>query len=77
MIKIMKLLYAAKIAPDAFYAKRILEANGIVVVHGSDFGQVPGTWHIRCTILPQEEKIPSIIILLTYFHHAFMAEFHD
>lgn len=28
-------------APDAFYALRLLEATGIVVVPGSGFGQVP------------------------------------
>ncbi|KAI3997871.1 hypothetical protein MKX01_000005 [Papaver californicum] len=75
--KAIKAAEAAKIAPDAFYAKRLLEATGIVVVPGSGFGQVPGTWHIRCTILPQEEKIPAIITRLTDFHHAFMTEFHD
>ncbi|RZC89916.1 hypothetical protein C5167_028981, partial [Papaver somniferum] len=53
------------------------QATGIVVVPGSGFGQVPGTWHIRCTILPQEEKIPAIITRLTDFHQAFMAEFRD
>jgi aspartate/methionine/tyrosine aminotransferase len=31
---------AAGTAPDAFYAKRLLEATGIVVVPGSGFGQV-------------------------------------
>ncbi|KAI3881390.1 hypothetical protein MKX03_000845 [Papaver bracteatum] len=73
----IKAAEAAKTAPDAFYAKRLLEATGIVVVPGSGFGQVPGTWHIRCTILPQEEKIPAIITRLTDFHQAFMAEFRD
>ncbi|KAI3866712.1 hypothetical protein MKX03_006560 [Papaver bracteatum] len=67
----------AKTAPDAFYAKRLLEATGIVVVPGPGFGQVPGTWHIRCTILPQEENIPAIITRLTDFHQAFMADFRD
>ncbi|RZC85319.1 hypothetical protein C5167_041501 [Papaver somniferum] len=75
--KAIKAAEAAKTAPDAFYAKRLLEATGIVVVPGSGFGQVPGTWHIRCTILPQEEKIPAIITRLTDFHQAFMAEFRD
>ncbi|MCL7025858.1 hypothetical protein MKW94_005189 [Papaver nudicaule] len=75
--KAIKAAEAAKTAPDAFYAKRLLEATGIVVVPGSGFGQVPGTWHIRCTILPQEEKIPAIITRLTDFHQAFMAEYHD
>jgi aspartate/methionine/tyrosine aminotransferase len=31
---------AAGTAPDAYYAKRLLEATGIVVVPGSGFGQV-------------------------------------
>ncbi|KAJ6816652.1 alanine aminotransferase 2-like [Iris pallida] len=66
---------AAKVAPDAFYARRLLNATGIVVVPGSGFGQAPGTWHIRCTILPQEEKIPAIISRFKAFHEAFMEEF--
>ena len=32
--------HAAGTAPDAYYAKRLLEATGIVVVPGSGFGQV-------------------------------------
>ena len=64
-------------AADAFYAHRLLEATGIVVVPGSGFGQVPGTWHIRCTILPQEEKIPAIITRLKAFHEKFMEEYRD
>ncbi|KAL3632110.1 Alanine--glyoxylate aminotransferase 2, mitochondrial [Castilleja foliolosa] len=64
-------------APDAFYARRLLNATGIVVVPGSGFGQVSGTWHFRCTILPQEDRIPAIISRLTEFHKGFMDEFHD
>ncbi|KAI3842644.1 hypothetical protein MKX03_027308 [Papaver bracteatum] len=75
--KSIKAAEAAKTAPDAFYAKCLLEATGIVVVPGSGFGHVPGTWHISFIILPQEEKIPAIITRLTYFHQAFMAEFRD
>ncbi|CAL9234730.1 unnamed protein product [Arabidopsis halleri] len=37
---------AVKTAPDVFYCKRLLNATG------SRFGQVLGTWHFRCTILP-------------------------
>ncbi|WOL03897.1 hypothetical protein Cni_G12617 [Canna indica] len=66
---------AANAQPDAFYAHRLLDATGIVVVPGSGFGQVPGTWHMRCTILPQEDKIPAIISKLKAFHEAFMNEF--
>ncbi|XP_064985341.1 alanine aminotransferase 2-like [Musa acuminata AAA Group] len=68
---------AVKAAPDAFYVRRLLDATGIVVVPGSGFGQVPGTWHVRCTILPQEDKIPAIISRLKAFHEAFMEEFRD
>jgi alanine transaminase len=39
--------------------------------------QVPGTWHIRCTILPQEDKIPAVITRFKAFHEAFMAEYRD
>lgn len=31
---------AVNTAPDAFYARRLLNATGIVVVPGSGFGQV-------------------------------------
>ncbi|ESW07358.1 hypothetical protein PHAVU_010G123200 [Phaseolus vulgaris] len=64
-------------SPDNFYCKRLLNATGVVVVPGSGFGQVPGTWHFRCTILPQEEKIPAIVSRLTEFHEKFMDEFRD
>ncbi|XP_010917379.1 alanine aminotransferase 2 isoform X2 [Elaeis guineensis] len=75
--KAIKAAEAAKTAPDAYYARRLLDATGIVVVPGSGFGQVPGTWHIRSTILPPEDKIPAIISRLKAFHEAFMDEFRD
>ncbi|XP_054792497.1 alanine aminotransferase 2-like [Prosopis cineraria] len=75
--KAIKAAEAAKKAPDAFYCQRLLNATGVVVVPGSGFGQVPGTWHFRCTILPQEEKIPAIVTGLTEFHKQFMDEFRD
>ncbi|GLJ10931.1 hypothetical protein SUGI_0138260 [Cryptomeria japonica] len=73
----IKAAEAAKMVPDAFYATKLLDATGIVVVPGSGFGQVPGTWHFRCTILPQEDKMPAIVSGLTEFHKRFMEEFHD
>ncbi|XP_002467302.1 alanine aminotransferase 2 isoform X1 [Sorghum bicolor] len=63
--------------PDAFYAVRLLETTGIVVVPGSVFGQIHGTWHFRCTVLPQEEKLPLIISRFMAFHEVFMEEFRD
>ncbi|XP_044985470.1 alanine aminotransferase 2-like isoform X1 [Hordeum vulgare subsp. vulgare] len=63
--------------PDVFYALRLLENTGIIVLPGSVFGQVPGTWHFRCTILQQEEKVQLIICRFKAFHEAFMEEFRD
>ncbi|KAJ4745113.1 Alanine aminotransferase 2 [Rhynchospora pubera] len=67
----------ASMVPDAFYALRLLDATGLVLVPGSGFGQVPGTWHVRTTILPDESKIPAIVSRLKAFHESFMREFQD
>lgn len=75
--KAIKAAEAVNMVPDAFYCQRLLEATGIVVVPGSGFGQVPGTWHFRSTILPQEDKMPAIVSRLTTFHQKFMEEFRD
>ncbi|TYK19157.1 alanine aminotransferase 2-like isoform X1 [Cucumis melo var. makuwa] len=75
--KAIKAAEAVNTSPDTFYCRRLLNATGIVVVPGSGFGQVPGTWHFRCTILPQEDKIPAIVSRLTEFHKQFMEEFRD
>nr|ACN40783.1 unknown [Picea sitchensis] len=73
----IKAAEAVNMMPDAFYAQRLLDATGIVVVQGSGFGQLPGTWHFRSTISLQEDKIPAIISRLTTFHRKFMEEFCD
>lgn len=75
--KAIKAAEVIKKAPDAFYAEHLLNATGIVVVPGSGFRQAPGTWHIRSTILPQEDKIPAIVSRWTDFHKKFMDEFRD
>ncbi|KAH8521220.1 hypothetical protein H0E87_002324 [Populus deltoides] len=75
--KAIKAAEAAKTTPDNFYCRRLLNATGIVFVPGSGFGQVLGTWHFRCTILPQEDKIPAVVSRLTEFHKSFMEEFRE
>jgi alanine transaminase len=75
--KAMKAAEEAGQVPDLFYTRRLLDATGIVMVPGSGFRQVPGTWHFRCTILPAEEKIQGVIDRLTVFHKEFMNEFRD
>ncbi|CAN6210809.1 unnamed protein product [Urochloa humidicola] len=63
------------VSPDVFYTHRLLDATGIAVVPGSGFHQVSGTIHIRCTILPDEDKITAMIPRLKAFHESFMNEF--
>ncbi|KAL6656056.1 hypothetical protein ACP70R_006882 [Stipagrostis hirtigluma subsp. patula] len=71
----IKAAEAEGVSPDIFYARRLLDATGIAVVPGSGFHQVSGTIHIRCAILPDEDKIAAMIPRLKAFHEAFMNEF--
>lgn len=73
-----KALAAAKEAgqpADVFYAFHLLEATGICIIPGSGFGQQPGTYHFRTTILPQKEMIKDMLGRLKDFHMKFMAEY--
>jgi alanine transaminase len=62
-------------APDALYCMKLLESTGIVVVPGSGFGQVEGTWHFRTTFLPSEEDIGGVVERLSKFHAEFMDKY--
>ncbi|XP_020292446.1 alanine aminotransferase 1 [Pseudomyrmex gracilis] len=61
--------------PDVFYAFKLLESTGICVIPGSGFGQKPGTHHFRTTILPQKEKIKTMLEALKQFHIKFLKEY--
>ncbi|KZC08802.1 PREDICTED: alanine aminotransferase 1 [Dufourea novaeangliae] len=61
--------------PDVFYAFKLLETTGICVIPGSGFGQRPGTYHFRTTILPQKEKIKTMLESLKQFHLKFLEEY--
>lgn len=63
------------VAADAMYCMGLLEATGIVVVPGSGFGQVDGTFHFRTTILPPEDKMDDVVVKLTQFHNEFMKKY--
>ncbi|XP_049958649.1 alanine aminotransferase 1-like isoform X1 [Schistocerca serialis cubense] len=61
--------------PDAFYALGLLEDTGITVVPGSEFGQKPGTYHFRTTILPQHNKLKSMMNKIKAYHDKFMQKY--
>lgn len=73
--KAIKAAKAAGQSPDAFYAFKLLENTGICVIPGSGFGQKPGTYHFRTTILPQKEKIKTMLSSLKEFHVKFLKEY--
>ncbi len=41
--------------PDLEFVSGLIKETGVVVVHGSGFGQVPGTHHFRVVFLPNDE----------------------
>jgi len=73
-----KAIQAAKEAgqkPDEFYCFRILEEIGLCVVPGSGFGQKPGTFHFRMTILPPLEAIERNMNSFKEFHRKFIEKY--
>lgn len=73
--KAIKAAEAAGQLPDVFYAFKLLESTGICVIPGSGFGQQPGTYHFRTTILPQKEKMKEMLGNLKQFHLKFLEEY--
>lgn len=66
---------AAGQAADVFYAFALLEKTGICIVPGSGFGQQPGTFHFRTTILPQPEKLKEMLGNFRTFHGEFLEQY--
>ncbi|XP_017493625.1 PREDICTED: alanine aminotransferase 2-like [Rhagoletis zephyria] len=63
--------------PDFFYVKALLEETGICVVPGSGFGQIPGTWHFRTTILPQPDTFARMMDRFKAFHLGFLQKYQS
>lgn len=62
-------------APDVFYAFQLLESTGICIVPGSGFGQKPGTYHFRTTILPQTDKLKAMLDTFRNFHSNLLEQY--
>lgn len=61
--------------PDFFYLMALLEEAGICVVPGSGFGQRPGTFHFRTTILPQPDTFNDMMDRFKKFHRNFIERY--
>jgi len=46
---------------DLEFVKRLILEEGVVVVHGSGFGQKPGTKHFRIVFLPEEKLLEKAL----------------
>lgn len=66
---------AKNMEPDRFYVYHLLLATGICVVPGSGFGQIPGTYHFRSTILPQMDELKLMMEKLNVFHKDFLKKY--
>ena len=43
---------------DEIFVKELIRQKHVMVVHGSGFGQKPGTQHFRIVFLPDEKTLP-------------------
>mmetsp|Transcript_1020 Transcript_1020/g.2214 ORF Transcript_1020/g.2214 Transcript_1020/m.2214 type:complete len:157 (-) Transcript_1020:267-737(-) len=66
----------AGVPADEFYCLQLLEATGLVVVPGTGFRQVEGTFHFRTTFLPPEDMLADVLTKLAGFHTRFMDKYN-
>jgi alanine transaminase len=66
---------SANSAPDAYYARQFLENYGVCVVPGTGFGQKPGSYHFRTTILPQPDVFEDMMDRFKRFHVEFLNKY--
>eukprot|EP00965_Chrysotila_dentata_P177228 5853091-Pleurochrysis_carterae.AAC.1 len=75
-IKAIEAAREAGVAPDEFYALKLLDATGLVVVPGSGFGQPdPFAFHVRMTFLPPADQLDCVMEDIAKFHNDFMAQY--
>lgn len=73
--KAVQAAHALGRTPDTHYCFRLLEETGISVVPGCGFGERPGTYHFRSTILPPLEQLQEVFGLFEKFHLNFLREY--
>ncbi|GIX74844.1 alanine aminotransferase 2-like [Caerostris darwini] len=61
--------------PNTLYALSLLEETGICAQPGTLYGQLPGTFHLRLTILPSKEKIQKMVEMIRRFHSSFTMKY--
>ena len=60
---------------DAHWVAELIKETGVVVVHGSGFGQVPGTSHFRIVFLPNENILEKAYRQISIFNEKYLEKF--
>ncbi|MCX6151535.1 MAG: aminotransferase class I/II-fold pyridoxal phosphate-dependent enzyme [Ignavibacteriales bacterium] len=61
--------------PDLHFVVELLKETGVVLVHGSGFGQVPGTRHFRVVFLPNEIILEKAYKNIEMFLEKYIAKY--
>ena len=75
MLQALEAAKKAGKAADTWYCLQLLEETGILTVPGTGFGQAPGTFHLRTTILPPEDMMQTVIQRFQAFHSKLMDKY--
>lgn len=73
-----KAIRAAKeagVTPGLLYSMTLLEETGICTMPGCSFGEMPGTYHIRFTILPPIQEYKAALERFKKFHLEFLEKY--
>jgi len=65
---VMKKAISFATPADQIYCMEMLERTGVICVPGSGFGQKPGEFHFRMTILPEEATLQRVLDGIEKFH---------
>lgn len=65
----------SKMEPDAFYAVELLKATGICTSPGYMFGQRQGTYHLRMTVLAEENRLRNCLEDFKRFNEEFVGKY--
>lgn len=68
---------AAGKEPDAEWCMRLLESTGLATLPGSGFGQYPGTYHFRTTILPSEAMMEDMVKRIERFQTDLLQKYRE
>lgn len=63
------------VSNDFHFAVELLKETGVVIVHGSGFGQKPGTQHFRIVFLPPENILEKAYKAIGEFYGKYVEKF--